>query len=159
LEVWDARVDQVLFTEKVRLAGQRTALSLSPDGRRVAWTEAALAHVRELDSGQERTFQVDSPGTRGSFNPDSRRLAAITSGSLTLWDAGAGRALWSVPYITSETRSTPRWSVDAGAFLVWDGLGTDVFDAHGGERLARFPASEAMASVIRPDLRAKLIAS
>ena len=159
LEVWDARVDRVLLTERVRLAGQRTALSLSPDGRRVAWTEAALTHVRELDSGQERTLPLDSPATRVSFNPDSRRLAVITSGSLSLWDAAAGRALWSVPYITSDNHFTPRWSVDAGALLVWDGLGTDVFDAHSGERLARFPASEATASVIRPDLKVKLIAS
>ena len=159
LEVWDGGVDRVLFTEKVRLAGQRTALSLSPDGRWVAWAEAAVAHVRELDSGQERTFQLDSPGTRVSFNPDSRRLAVITSGSLSLWDAAAGRALWTVPYVASENHFTPRWSVDAEALLVWDGLGTDVFDAHGGERLARFPADGAMASVIRPDLRVKLIAS
>jgi tRNA A-37 threonylcarbamoyl transferase component Bud32 len=159
LEVWDAHVDRVLFTEKVRLAGQRTALSLSPDGRWIAWTEAAVAHVRELDAGQERTFQLDSPGTRVSFNPDSRRLAIITSGNLSIWDAAAGRALWTVPYVASENHFTPRWSVDAGALLVWDGLGTDVFDAHDGERLARFPANGAMASVIRPDLRVKLIAS
>jgi tRNA A-37 threonylcarbamoyl transferase component Bud32 len=159
LEIWDAGADRVLFTEARRVAGQRTALSLSPDGRRVAWTEEAVVHVHELDPGQEHTLRLDSAGARVSFNPDSRRLAVITSESLSLWDATAGRLLWTVPYITSDTQLPPRWSIDAKALLVWDGLGTDVFDAAIGERLARFPASGAIASLVRPDLRVKLITS
>src|SRR5262249_46779804 len=159
LEVWDARADRVLFTETRRQAGQRTALALSPDGRRVAWTEEAVVHVREVDAGQERTLRLDSQGTRVSFNPDSRRLAVITSESLSLWDVSDGRVLWTVPYISSDNHFAPRWSVDARAFLVWDGLGTAVFDAATGARAARFPASGASASLVRPDLRVKLIAS
>ena len=158
LEVWDARADRVLFTEARRQAGQRTALALSPDGRRVAWTEGAVVHVREVDAGEERTLRLDSQGTRVSFNPDSRRLAAITSESLSLWDAADGKALWTVPYISSDNHFAPRWSLNATALLVWDGLGTDVFEAATGARLARFPASGALASLVRPDLRVKLIA-
>jgi len=45
------------------------------------------------------------------------------------------------------------------ALLVWDGLGTDVFDTATGGRLARFPATGALASLVRPDLRVRLIAS
>jgi tRNA A-37 threonylcarbamoyl transferase component Bud32 len=159
LQVWETGADRVLFTETRRLAGQRTSLSLSSDGRRLAWTEQAVAHVRDLDSGQERTIRLESPGTRVSFNPDSRRLAVITSGSLSLCDAAAGRVLWTVPYITSDNHFAPRWSIDATALLVWDGLGTDVFDTTTGARLARFPATGAVASLVRPDLRVRLVAS
>ena len=88
-----------------------------------------------------------------------RRPAVITSGSVSFWDAAAARELWSVSYITSDNHFAPRWSIGGGALLVWDGLGTDVFEAATGARLARFPASGAMASLVRSDLRVKLIAS
>ena len=159
LEVWDSRVDRVLFTEPRRLAGMRTGISLSPDGRSVVWTEGAVAHVREVDAGEERSFQLDSPGRLVSFSPDSRQFAVTSSASLSLWDAVAGRARWTVPHLSSENPVAPRWSADARALLVWDGLGTEVFDSETGARLARFPATGAMASFVRPDLRARLIAS
>ena len=159
LEVWDSRADRVLFSEQRRLAGMRTGISLSPDGRRVVWTEGAVAHVREMDTGEERSCQVDSPGRLVSFSPDSRQFAVTTSVSLSLCDAVAGRALWTVPHLSSENPVAPRWSADARVLLVWDGLGTEMFDADTGARLARFPATGAMASFVRPDLRARLIAS
>src|SRR5262249_7386978 len=130
-----------------------------PDGRSVVWTEAAVAHLRLLDAGVERTFQLDSPGRLVSFSPDSRRFAVVTSASLSLWDAVSGRALWTVPHLSSENPVPPRWSVDARALLVWDGIGTEVFDSETAARLAFFPATGTMASIVRPDLRARLVAS
>jgi hypothetical protein len=159
LEVWESTTNRVLFAETRRLTGLQTAVSLSPDGRRVAWSEGLVAHLRDVDSGAELTFPLDGQATLVSFSPDSRRLGVITSASLSLRDAAAGRALWSVSHTTPEHPFEPHWSTDAGALLVQYGLGTEVLDARSGARLARFPATGAAASVLRPDLRAKLVAS
>ncbi|HET6984767.1 MAG TPA: WD40 repeat domain-containing protein, partial [Myxococcaceae bacterium] len=159
LEVWESTTDRLLFTETRRLTGVQTAVSLSPDGRRVAWTERSAAHLRDVDSGRELTLPLDGPATLVSLSPDSRRLHVITSASLSLWDAASGRALWTVSHTTPGHPFEPRWSTDGGALLVHYGLGTEVLDAHSGARLARFPANGVSASVLRPDLRAKLVAS
>jgi eukaryotic-like serine/threonine-protein kinase len=160
LEVWESTTDRVLFTETRRLSGFETAVSLSPDGRRFAWTERSAAHLRDMDSGRELTLPLDAPATLVSFSPDSRRLEVITSASLSLWDAAAGWALWTVSHTTPGHPFEPRWSTDGGALIVqYGGLGTEVLDTHSGARLARFPATGAAASVLRPDLRARLVAS
>jgi len=159
LEVWEPTTDRVLFTETRRLTGFQTAVSLSPDGRRVAWSEGLAAHVRDVDSGEELAFPLDAQATLVSFSPDSRRLGVITSASLSLWDAAGGRALWSVSHTTPEHPFDAQWATDAGALLVRYALGTEVLDARSGARVARFRATGVAASVLRPDLRAKLVAS
>ncbi|HET9157815.1 MAG TPA: WD40 repeat domain-containing serine/threonine protein kinase, partial [Myxococcaceae bacterium] len=89
IEVWDARADRVLFTETARLNGFETAVAISPDGQRVAWTDGASVRMRDLTSGQEHAVQLDSPATRLRFGPDSRSLAAITAATRSLLDAAA----------------------------------------------------------------------
>jgi len=74
-------------------------------------------------------------------------------------DAADGHALWTIPHITSEHPLSPRWASSAEELLVWDGLGTEVFDAATGARLARLPATGAVTSLVRPDLRTKLVIS
>jgi tRNA A-37 threonylcarbamoyl transferase component Bud32 len=160
LEVWDARANRVLFTETARVSGFETFVSISPDGRRVAWIQRAAAHVRELDSGRERAFRLDGPGTQVGFGPDSRRLAVITSRSFSLWDAAAGKALWTVRHRIPDKPFELRWSPDAGSLLVrYAGLGAELLDAGNGARLARFPASGTVAPLVSPDVRTKLVAS
>ena len=94
------------------------------------------------------------------FSPDSKQVAVVTSGSLALWDAVTGRGLWFVPHTTPDRPFDVRWSVDRQSLVVqYSGLGTELFDARTGERLARFLAMGTWASELRPDLRAKLVLS
>src|SRR5262249_231839 len=92
IEVWDAAADRVLFAEGTGVVGYEGSVSLSPDGRLVAWTERAAVHVREVDSGREATLRLDGSASRVGFGPGSGQLAVITTSSLSLWDPAAGRA-------------------------------------------------------------------
>jgi len=158
LEVWDAATNRVLFRETTRLSGFATGVALSPDGKQVAWSEGALGHLRHLASGAERQFSLDGNAGVIRFSPDSTQVAFVTSGSLSLWDAATGRAVWLVPHATPDIPTRLRWSVDRQALVVqYEGLSTALFDARSGERLARFLAVGSWASPLRPDLRAKVV--
>ena len=84
VEVWDARGNRVLFAETVRLSGFETRTTLSPDGRRVAWTAGAKAYMRDLESAEEKTFSLDGKPIQIRFSPDSSRLAIATTERLAL---------------------------------------------------------------------------
>ena len=53
-----------------------------------------------------------------------------------------------------------RWSPDTRLLLLaYGGIGTMMFDARSGERLALFPGSVGLTTAVRPDLRAMVVAS
>ena len=162
LEVWEAASNRVLFSETVRLRGFETSVALSPDGHRVAWSDAVSAHVRDLLSGEERQFPFE--GVKGQygirFSPDSTRVAVVASGRVILLDAMTGRVLWRTSSATADTPVGLGWAIDTAALLVrYQGLGTELFDAKNGDLLARFPSFGTFGSIIRPDLRARLVMS
>jgi WD40 repeat protein len=160
LEVWDARANRVLLTETARLNGFESAVSISPDGQRVAWTDGASVRVRDLASHDERALQLESPATRVRFSPDSRFIAAITAASLVLFDAREGRLLWTVPHATPDRPIQLAWSADLTSLLVWyQSLGTELLDARTGARVGRFPATGSVVPAVSPDLRTKLVAT
>jgi WD40 repeat protein len=161
LEVWDTRANRLLFREGGRAARFDTRCALSPDGRRVAWTQGVTAIVRDLDSGREGTLPLDGQMGGLRFSPDSARLSSVTTGSIALWDAATGRSLWSVANAVPE-RLRVTWSADGRALLVeYETLGTELLDAHTGERLARFRATKDFVSParvwIQPDLGAQVV--
>lgn len=160
VEVWDAAADRVLFREPA-VSRWNAAVALSPDGERAAWTATTTAHIRELASGGERRFTLDGVPTWVGFSPDSTKLAIATQGTISLWDAGTGRALWNVPQeSTADQVFTLSWSSDARSLLLrYGGMGTMMFDARNGELLARFPGSVGLTTAVRPDLRAMLVAN
>jgi len=155
LEVWDAATNRTLLRETT---GLKVGAAISPDGQKVAWVEGGLGHLRDLASGAERQFSLD--GTRGRirFSSDSTQVAFVNSGSVSLWDAVTGRALWFAPHMAPDRVYEVRWSIDRQSLIVqFEGLGTELFDARTGERLARFRTAGTWASRLRPDLRAKLV--
>jgi len=161
LQVWDIRADRLVFAEAKRVGGFKEPSALSPDGRRVVWTQGVTAILRDLDSGQERTFSLDGV-TRGlRFSPESARLVIATTGSIALWDAATGRLLWRVANASPDVMHEVRWSADGGALLLqYMTLGSDVLDANQGKRLARFLSAGAVSPVVpfvQPDLRAKVV--
>jgi len=158
LEIWDAAPDRVLFTETARLNGLQTTLSLSPDGKRVAWSEASVVHLRDLDSGRERTLRLDGSARQLGFSPDSRQLGVVTTGSVSVWDAAEGQALWTVLHSTSDKPFELHWSVDERTLMVqYEALGTELIDARTGDWLARLPGTRAGVLTVRPDLGAKVV--
>jgi hypothetical protein len=161
VEVWDARGNQVLFAETVRLSGFETRTTLSPDGRRVAWTAGATAYMRDLESAEEKTFLLDGKPIRIKFSPDSSRLAVATPERLSLWDVKSAQALWTVSHpTTGDSSAGLSWTSDRRSILVrYPGLGTELFDTETGERLALFPTLGSVLPVltlVSPDLRAQL---
>ncbi|HET9158308.1 MAG TPA: WD40 repeat domain-containing serine/threonine protein kinase, partial [Myxococcaceae bacterium] len=158
LQVWDARANRVLFSETERLSGFETAIAISSDGRQVAWAAGSRAYVRDLESGEERAFSLVGKPAKVRFSPDSTRLAVVTSESVSLWDVKSGRTLWTVSHSTADRLAELSWTSDARSILVqYAGVGTELFAAHDGARLARFPVIGSVASLVRPDLRASLM--
>ena len=158
LEVWDARLDRVLFAETRRLSGFQSFGALSPDGRSVAWTEERKVHLRDLESGREGEFPVGGSDAHPRFSPDSRRLAVVSSERLLVVDAGTLRVLSDVPHARPDRPYGLRWSADGGYLLVeYESLGSELFDAHDGSQLARFPAGGPERVMVSPDLRTKLV--
>ena len=164
VEVWDARVNRVLFAETVRLSGFETRTALSPDGRRVVWTAGARAYLRDLESAEEKTFLLDGKPIQVTFSPDSSRLAVVTPERLSLWNVRSAQALWAVSHpTTGDSNVEVGWTPDRRSILVrYPGLGTELIDTETGERLALFPAPGSvlpMFTMVSSDLRARLSVS
>jgi WD40 repeat protein len=159
LEVWDTHANRLLFKEVERVGRFETRCALSPDGRRVAWTQGGTAIVRDLESARERTFPLDGEPRSLRFSPDSAYLVSVTTGSIALWETTAMRVLWSVPNAVPDQA---RWSADGRVLLIGsETLGTELLDARTGERLARFLTTKLsgrpVATYVRPVLRAKVV--
>jgi hypothetical protein len=109
-------------------------------------------------AGAERQFSLDGARGRIRFSRDATQVAVASSESLSLWDVAAGRSVWLIPLATRDRPAEVRWSVDGQSLIVrYGSLGTELFDARTGERLARFPAARTSVSLLRTDLRAKLV--
>jgi WD40 repeat protein len=169
LEVWDPRTDQHLFQEARRIrpgaSGDRpgaTVSTLSPDGRRIAWTHGDTVIVRELASGRELTLSLDGAPLGLRLSPSS--LVTATSRSISLRDCVTGRTLWNVSNDLPDWVYPIFWSPDGRALLLVHGYNvTEVLDAATGERLAWFQALSRVVTPVRveqyfPDLRMKGVA-
>jgi serine/threonine protein kinase/WD40 repeat protein len=161
LEVWDTRSDRRLFQDKRRVKVQ-TRVTISGDGRLLAWNVLDALIVRSLSTGQEHTVSLDS-GVRGlGFSPDSGQLVTVTSSRVTLRETASGRVLWNVPQDASQTVDI-NWSPDRRSLILKHGwIATEVLDAATGERLARFPGlsravTPVLAELYSPDLRVKAV--
>ena len=173
LEVWDTRADRRIFqeTRRARLVGMGgtseagDGITLSGDGRRLAWTFVAKLFVRDLDSGKELTLPLDGAALGLRFSPDAARMVAVTTRSTTLWDTGTGRAIWSVANDLPDLLDWIFWSPDGRALLLFHGWSaTEVLDTGTGERLAWFQTLNRAVTPIRaeyhsPDLKVKSVAA
>jgi WD40 repeat protein len=162
VEVWDVRGSRQLFREP-RIDPQ-SDLQISRDGRLLAYSDVERVVVRELESGRERSFAVDSAVRGLSLGPDGRSLVVVSAGGTRLEDLDSGRTRWTFPGDVAEGLYI-RWSFDARSVLVtraW--VATEVFDARTGERQALFqcpgrPVSPVVAELYSPDLRVKAATS
>jgi serine/threonine protein kinase/WD40 repeat protein len=163
LEVWDTRSDRRLFQDNARVKIQ-TQVTISLDGRFIAWNTLDTVFVRNLSSGQERTVPVDGLVRGLGFSPDSDQLLAATSRSVTLRERETGREIWKVAEDVSQIVDV-NWSPDRRFLILKYGwTATEVLDAATGERLARFPGlsravTPVLAELYSPDLRIKAVSA
>jgi len=164
LEVWDTRRDRRLFQESRRIRPFVAQCAVSRDGRRVAWNQIETTVVRDLDSGQEQTVPLDGPIRQLQFSPAPEQLLTVTTRTISLWKAMAGRPIWSRPTdAPGIVRS--RWSPERRALLLQHGyMATEVLDWDTGERLAWFEALSRVVTPVRAevydnDLRGKGVVS
>jgi hypothetical protein len=154
LEVWDTRADRRLFHEARRIRPLVAQCALSRDGHRLAWNQVETAVVRDLDSGREQTVVLDGPIRQLQFSPDPEQLLTVTTRTISLWKAMAGRTIWSRPTDTlGGVRS--RWFPQRHALLLEHGyLATEVLDWNTGERLAWFEAPSRVVTPVRAEIYA-----
>jgi serine/threonine protein kinase len=109
------------FTVTSPGAGGITRVSLSPDGRSIAFVAGGRIYVRSFDSAEARVLE----GTEGSgmpfWSPNGRSLAFPAAGKLKLIDIGGGppRTLAAV-----NTNLAGAWNADGTILigLVGDGI-------------------------------------
>lgn len=117
---------------KVLAARQGHALSLSNDGRRVAWSVGDWRRSRLMVSDRDgRRARALSDSTAGWFNiawsPDDRRLAASrldSTGGMQVWvvEVASGHAEPLTGFAASEGRPQwPTWSPDGKRVAVQSG--------------------------------------
>jgi WD40 repeat protein len=163
-EVWDPRTDQRLFQDVRRRPPGDTGSTLSPDGRRIAWTQGDTVVVRELASGREMTFSLDGAPLGLRLSTDPGRLVMVTSRGISLRDCVTGRTLWNASNDLPDLVYPIFWSPDGRVLLLVHGYNaTEVLDAATGERLAWFQALSRVVTPVRveqyfPDLRTKGVA-
>jgi WD40 repeat protein len=163
--VWDTRYGQALFQESTRVKPSATVNSLSPDGRRYAWTFVDTVFLRDLDSGQELAFPLDGTINDLQFDLDGTRLLVITDRSLTLREIASGRPLWSAPKALPDAVRQVVWSPDGRSIVLSHGLNaTEVLDTGTGQRLAWFQTLRRVVTPVRAevyaaDLRSKGVAA
>jgi hypothetical protein len=163
VEVWRVAGSQRLFHEIRRVRPSETIVTLSRDGRRLAWTFVDSVVVRDLESGQELELPLDGEGRELRFNPDGSALLTISTRSLDHRDVTTGRTLWSAPNDLPDKVTSIQWSPHGDAVLVAHGsTATEVLDTGTGERVAWFPALPWTVTPVRnelyaPDLRTKAV--
>ena len=160
-EAWDAATDRVLLRDKTPVGFAEGRAAISRDGERVAWTGGTVGHVADLGSGVEHLFALDALVDGIHFSNDGLKLAVVTRTTLSVWDARTGRRLLGVPHAGNDRVRDLRWSEDDREIYVSSPgeFAMTIFDARTGERLARFPGTFGLISVVRPDLRAMLVVS
>jgi WD40 repeat protein len=90
VRIWDLTTGQVRVTE--RIAGQVTALALSPDGRIIAVGDrSGNVHLVSPDDAQiQKTLTPGANILDLAFSPDSSSLAMMPYTRVELWDVAAG---------------------------------------------------------------------
>ena len=160
-EAWDAAADRVLLRDNTPIGFAEGYAAISRDGERVAWTGGTVGHVADLGSGVEHPFALDTLADGIQFSNDGLKFAVVTRKTVSVWDARTGRRLVGVPHTGNDRVRDLRWSKDDRRLYVSSpgALGMTMFDARTGERLARFPGTLGLLSMVRPDLRAMLVVS
>jgi serine/threonine protein kinase/WD40 repeat protein len=165
LEVWDFRTDQRLFQEARLLRPADTRVTLSPDGRRIAWNDGANVLVRDLLSGQELALALNGALLGFRLSAEPCRLLTVTPRKISLRDCVTGRTLWEVSNDLPDQVDPISWSPDGRAVLLVHGyVTTEVLDVASGERVAWFHALRRVVTPVRveqyyPDLRMKGVAA
>jgi WD40 repeat protein len=116
------------------IGAQEGALAFSPDGKTLAVSNPAGAHLYDVASGKLRFEPMGYAGMgRLAFSPDGAMLASSTSPDhLHIWDSGTGKPLLRVdcPNHTDPVLFSP----DGKHFVTGDRTGiVHVFDAKSGD--------------------------
>ena len=142
LILWDVANGAVRWRETERVGRVGDALGLSRDGRRVAWSRDSTLHVHAEDGGADGEIQLDARSDFACFSHDGLRIAAVSRGTIGVWDVGTLRPIFRVPN-TEGVYQEIRWSVDDATLVHWrDSLGTALLDSRTGERFASLPVSK-----------------
>ena len=140
LNLWEASSGQEIWRETTRFGSLREDLEVSPDGRMVAWTLRSTLFIHDQASGRDRELHLDGPPGAPGFSHSGDRLAVATDGVLAVYSLEDLRPIWQVAK-SSWVPTAAQWSSDDSVvILFYESLGTVLFDATTGQRIATIPA-------------------
>ena len=160
LAVWDVAKAQLVWSETERLGRPDGPLHMSGDGRSVLWGRDRTLYVHRDGVPQDKELQLDQRVTSAAFSYDGTRLAAVTAGTVGVWDSATLALRWRL--------RNPSWGPQ---FILWSGddsavminyvaQGVALHDSGTGERFATIPVRKPGAlggqEVVLPDLRHRI---
>ncbi|HET9156486.1 MAG TPA: WD40 repeat domain-containing protein, partial [Myxococcaceae bacterium] len=160
LSLLDAASGQEIWGETTRFGSLREALEISPDGRTVVWALRSTLFIHDQASGRDREIDLDgSPGEPG-FSHSGDRLAVATDGVLAVYSLEDLRPIWQVAK-SSWVPTAVNWSSDDSVVIVfYESLGTVLFDARTGQRIATItparPGGIMTQENVLPDLKHRI---
>ncbi|MYW62678.1 hypothetical protein GTY65_01075 [Streptomyces sp. SID8379] len=111
-------------------------LSLSEDGRRLAYRTDGAVTLRDLPSGRTTTLPISELGDGPSdLTPDGRFFIVAGKSGAELWETASGRRLLTVPGYRTGSRPYPSLSPDGRLLAVCTRQGLRFWDV--GERRQR----------------------
>jgi WD40 repeat protein len=160
LAIWDVASAQAIWSETERLGLLSGPLDLSGDGRSVLWGRDRTLHVHQEGVAQDKELQIDQRIMSAAFSYDGTRLAAVTAGTVGVWDSTTLVPRWRVRNPSWGPQDV-LWSGDDSAVMIhYVAQGIALHDSGTGERFATIPVRKqgALGSEERvlPDLRHRI---
>jgi serine/threonine protein kinase/WD40 repeat protein len=160
LAIWDVTSAKMVWSETERLGRLSGPLHLSGDGRSVLWGKDRTLYVHHEGASPDTELQLDQRVMSAAFSYDGTRLAAVTAGTVGVWDSGTLAPRWQV--------RNPSWGPQ---FVLWSGddsvvmvhyvaQGVALHESATGGRFATIPVNKPGAlgghEQVLPDLRHRI---
>jgi WD40 repeat protein len=148
-------------------AGGVQALAFAPNGKSLAVADGRRQAIHVVDLATSKVLQQFS-GPQGAgptapaFAPDGKTLAAVSNGSISLWDTRTGKEVRRLP-AQAYFLMTPAFSPDGKTLAIGSSLGNRlrVWDVATGKELHVFAGhqAEVTAVALAPDGKTLVTAS
>jgi len=160
LAIWDVAEAKTLWSETQRVGLVSGPLDLSADGHSVLWGKDRTLYVHQEGVSPDKELQLDQRVMSAAFSYDGTRLAAVTAGTVGVWDSTTLAPRWRVRNPSWGPQDV-LWSGDDSAMMIhYVAQGIALRDSGTGERFATIPVRKQGAlggeERVLPDLRHRI---
>jgi WD40 repeat protein/tetratricopeptide (TPR) repeat protein len=142
LRIWDAR-SGIALAPPIASSDKRGFIHFSPNGRHLLVRGDAKAWVYPVDGARiSGPLALGTNVASAEFDPASKRVLTVGSGSVKVWDSDTARQLLSIPY-TNQVYYGACFLLNTNQIALADGASLEVRDADTGKLIRRLVPAEA----------------